>query len=90
MTETFSPEIHVIAKEGADGLLALGIGPNAKFSDGLGLLIKIASGYEPKQLDLIVRQLLGKLDLIPNPSTTEEGVVSTEWHFELAAMPAQA
>ncbi len=90
MSDTFPEAVKVIAKEGADGLLAIGIGPNPRFSDGLGLLIKIASGYEPKQLERIAHKLLSQLELVPLSPTEPDGVLACQWHFELAKLPTQA
>lgn len=83
MKETLPENVKVIAKEGADGMLALGIGPNEKLADGLGVFIKIASGYEPKQLEFIIRTLLAQLGLIEPAKTTQNGVVETEFYFDL-------
>lgn len=65
----------VIAKEGADGLFALGLGPavagelqaenggpiqddiQEPFPQGLGVLIKLASGYQPQYLEQIANAL---------------------------------
>lgn len=90
MRETFSSDIKVIAKEGADGMLALGIGPTTSLADGLGLLIKIASGYEPRQLELIVRTLLIQLGLLETPTKQDTGVLETDFHFDLTQALAQA
>ncbi|MFM8269160.1 MAG: asparaginase [Pseudomonadota bacterium] len=54
---------RLIAKEGADGLLALGILPNSKFKDGLGIVVKLASGYQPQFAALAIRPLLEWLGL---------------------------
>lgn len=90
MSETLPPEVKVIAKEGADGMLAMGIGPNAKFADGLGLFVKVASGYEPRQLELIACALLEQLGLISAPETTDSGVLETRFYFDLTGVPTEA
>lgn len=84
MQDYFPADIPVIAKEGADGLLALGIGAHPQFADGLGILINIASGYEPRQLEIIVKNLLSQLQLIALPAGESAGVVETRLHFQLA------
>lgn len=88
-------DIKLIAKEGADGMLAVGIGPNAQYNDGLGIFIKVASGYEPKQLALIVEALLLQLNIAETPAQihateSEAGVLKTRFHFNLSRTQAQA
>lgn len=51
----------ILAKEGADGLLGLAIAGNARFPDGLGLVIKLAHGYDPAVTWHIAFELLGEL-----------------------------
>ena len=50
----------VIAKEGADGLLGLGI-RHKDFPDGLGVVIKIAHGWNPQATWYLARGILGVL-----------------------------
>ncbi|MCB0350621.1 MAG: asparaginase [Bdellovibrionales bacterium] len=50
----------VIAKEGADGLLGLAI-EHPEFPKGLGVVIKIASGWNPQATRYIARGVLGVL-----------------------------
>lgn len=38
---------RVIAKEGADGLLAVGIAPSAQAPAGVGMVVKLAAGHQP-------------------------------------------
>jgi len=81
--------VPLIAKEGADGLLCVGIGPNARFADGLGLFVKLASGYEPAKLKTIIFALLGQLGLCaPEPQPT--GIVQTHFHFDVTNAVIQA
>lgn len=51
---------QVIAKEGADGLLGLGI-VHPDYPDGLGVVIKIAHGWNPQATWYIARGILGVL-----------------------------
>lgn len=51
---------QVIAKEGADGLLGLGIA-HPDFPQGLGVVIKIAHGWNPQATWYIARGILGVL-----------------------------
>lgn len=51
---------QVIAKEGADGLLGMAI-THPEFPNGLGVVIKIASGWNPQATWYIARGILGCL-----------------------------
>src|SRR5207244_7236343 len=51
---------QVIAKEGADGLLGLAI-EHAEYPDGLGVVVKIAHGWNPQATWYIARYILGVL-----------------------------
>jgi len=53
----------LIAKEGADGLLAIGVTPSEQFPRGLGIIIKMASGYEPTRALLALKPLLESFSL---------------------------
>jgi L-asparaginase II len=84
-------DFKAIAKEGADGLLCVGIGPNPVFADGLGIYIKLSSGYEPKYLDAIVFELLAQLGLY-TPKTGDKnasGHLQTHFHFRLEPAAAR-
>ena len=51
------------AKEGADGLLGVGIEPSANYPDGIGILIKLAAGYYPEQFKPILSTVMRVLGL---------------------------
>ena len=51
---------RVIAKEGADGLLGLAI-DHDDFPEGLGVVVKIAHGWNPQATWYIARAILGVL-----------------------------
>jgi L-asparaginase len=51
---------QVIAKEGADGLLGLAV-EHEDFPDGLGIVIKIAHGWDPQGTWYVARLVLGVL-----------------------------
>ncbi len=51
---------HVIAKEGADGLLGMAI-EHKDYPDGLGVVIKIAHGWNPQATWYVARSILGVL-----------------------------
>ncbi len=75
---------RLIAKEGADGLLAIGIGPTASEPGGVGLLIKLAAGHQPSWAALAATPFLEALGLDPlREATPGQEVV---WH----AHPARA
>lgn len=59
----------VIAKEGADGLLAMSI-LHPDFKDGLGIAIKIAHGWNPQATWYIARSILGVLGFELSPPKT--------------------
>ncbi len=62
-----SCEGRVIAKEGADGLLGLGI-VHPEFPNGLGVVIKIAHGWNPQATWYVARGILGSLGMtLRNP-----------------------
>jgi len=49
---------QLVAKEGADGLLGVGLLPSARYPRGLGIVIKLASGYQPDWAGLVLRPFL--------------------------------
>jgi L-asparaginase len=51
---------RVVAKEGADGLLGLAI-EHPEYPDGLGVVVKIAHGWNPQATWYIARYILGVL-----------------------------
>jgi hypothetical protein len=51
---------NVIAKEGADGLLGLSI-EHPEYPEGLGVVVKIAHGWNPQAAWYIARYILGVL-----------------------------
>ena len=53
-------EGRVIAKEGADGLLGLAV-VHPDFPDGLGIVVKVAHGWNPQATWYIARAILGVL-----------------------------
>lgn len=57
----------VIAKEGADGLLGMAI-EHPDYPEGLGIVIKIAHGWNPQATWYVARGILGSLDIeLRNP-----------------------
>lgn len=54
---------RLIAKEGADGLLAIGVIPTSEFKKGLGIVVKLAAGYQPVSAALAIKPILEKLGI---------------------------
>jgi len=57
-------EVPLVAKEGADGLLGIGIAPNKKYPHGLGILVKLSSGNETRHMQALVKELFRQLGLL--------------------------
>ncbi len=85
---------RVIAKEGADGLLGLSI-LHPDYPRGLGVVIKIAHGWNPQATWYVARGVLGVLGIeLRNPYKLHRqkaflvpGVVPPRYHDALAAIP---
>jgi len=70
----------LIAKEGADGLLAVGVLPSRQQPDGVGLVVKLASGHHPAWAVLALQPFLTTLGLrVPAVATPGQNVV---WHVD--------
>jgi L-asparaginase II len=85
-------EAPLIAKEGADGLLGIGIGSCEKYPQGLGLCIKLSSGFDNRHMELIAKEVLRKLKLIgprPEKRKTPRDIkvdhIKTYFHFDVAS-----
>jgi L-asparaginase len=84
----------VIAKEGADGLLGLSI-VHPAYPKGLGIVIKIAHGWNPQATWYVARGILGVLDFeLRNPYPLRRqkaflvpGIVPLRYLDRLAAIP---
>lgn len=69
------PSVRVITKEGAEGLLGVGLSPCEAFPEGLGILLKLSSGYELRHLETIIYGLFKELGLVtPRPRAIESEV----------------
>lgn len=78
---TTDTTLPIIAKEGADGLLGVGIGVCQQYPSGLGILIKLASGYDSGLLELMIRHLLHRLDLTEEaPKAPDNPVLERVFH----------
>lgn len=77
----------LVAKQGADGLLAIGIPANPKYPYGIGILIKLASGFVEKYMEMIVQELFKQLslveDLAKKPDDSQSHI-QTIFHFQIA------
>jgi L-asparaginase II len=77
----------LVAKQGADGLLAIGIPANPKYPYGIGILIKLASGFVEKYMELIVQELFKQLSLVEDltkRSDDSQSHIKTIFHFHIA------
>ena len=62
---------HLFAKEGADGLLGISV-EDSRFPNGLGLIVKIAHGYDPIAAWHVAHFFLQKMQIrLPEPSPYE-------------------
>ena len=85
---------RVIAKEGADGLLGISI-EHPDHPDGLGIVIKIAHGWNPHATWFVARACLGVLGIEmrnPDPRSRQKafivpGVVPEVYHAALEELP---
>lgn len=85
---------EVIAKEGADGLLGMAI-RHKDFKDGLGVVIKIAHGWNPQATWYVARGILGTLGFeLRNPYPLKRqkaflvpGIVPPSMTDKLAKIP---
>lgn len=86
----------VIAKEGADGLLGLAI-DHPSYPDGLGVVVKIAHGWNPRATWYVARGILGVLGFkLRNPYSLHRqkaflvpGVVPPQCLKALEAIPTR-
>jgi len=88
--QALDPLPSILAKEGADGLLCLAIGPNAKYRDGLGLLLKLSSGYNAAQLETLIRHILAELGLAKDEASDQNNVTQNVFHFTVQGAPQLA
>ncbi len=90
-----------IAKEGADGLLAIGVLPREEYPHGLGIVIKLSAGESVKHHEAIVSELWHQLGLSQKEDklTNQDNLfnerrkvrtdhIKSRFHFSLATMPS--
>ncbi len=81
--------LKMVAKEAADGLLAIGIGPVKQYPEGLGMLVKLSSGFDRNHMLRIVAHVLKELGLVDREYTEErqEGLrydhIEITFHFDV-------
>ncbi len=88
MSGEFAPgQLSLIAKDGADGLLSVGVGPTERYAHGLGILIKVASGYDMRFMEILLKAVLEQLGLRARAEEADERDrhISTTLHFQVAA-----
>jgi len=88
--EIFADAPPMVAKEGADGLLGIGIAPSELYPNGVGITIKLSSGFDTHHMELISREILTALGLTAplakqENKGAESGIrtdhIQTEFHF---------
>lgn len=57
-------EVPIVAKEGADGLLGIGVAPTKRYPNGMGILVKLSSGNDTRHMQALVKELFKQLDLL--------------------------
>jgi len=78
--------VQLLAKEGADGLLSIGVRPCDLYPKGLGIVIKLSSGEDLYHIGLIALELLDRLKLLKDSARKENKLkhVKFNFQFELA------
>lgn len=72
---------QLIAKEGADGLWAIGVRPSAQYPEGLGIILKLAAGYQPNLARLALRRVADRIGFVsPGEAPSGQQLV---FHYEL-------
>lgn len=99
--ELFGAGPSMVAKEGADGLLGIGVAPCPSYPGGLGIAIKLASGHDSNHTELIARQILTTLglttkkkspsnsDACPESAPVRTDHIKTEFHFLKSLLKTQ-
>src|SRR5262249_46924777 len=79
-------QTKLVAKSGADGLLAVGVGPTEMYPEGVGIVIKLAHGMSAQHLEMIVKELMRQMSLIDDTAdgTKKESHLRTRFYFKLA------
>ena len=83
---TDTREAMLLAKEGADGVLTIGVAPCKRYPSGLGIMIKSSSGDDPRYFSIITLELLDRLKLL-RPGQRHENKLkhlNFVFHFEIS------
>lgn len=88
-------EVPIVAKEGADGLLGIGVSSTKKYPHGLGILVKLSSGNDTRHMQALVKELFRQLDLLKykrdkahiGPPVRKDHI-KTNFNFELSVSSA--
>jgi len=75
-----------VAKQGAEGLLAIGIPASRAHPSGLGIIIKLASGFVERHMELITQELFKQLRLVEDQPTKPDDSqphLKTIFHFQV-------
>lgn len=77
-------EAVLVAKEGADGIITIGVAPCKRYPTGLGIFVKSSSGDDPRYFSLIALELLDKLKLLLPSKRRENRLkhLNFVYHFE--------
>jgi L-asparaginase II len=80
--------VKYLAKDGAEGLLALSVLPTEVYKSGLGIVIKLSSGYDIRHMETLASEILHRLGLMatvekPQPAKLRTDHLKTEFIFEL-------
>lgn len=90
MKGQYTEGVKLLAKEGADGLLTIGLMPCPAYPSGLGIAVKSSAGDEPKFLKMIVLELLHKLKLLSASARKENPYKHLEYKFNFELLPESA
>ena len=74
--------VEIVAKEGADGLLAIGVRPCQAYPKGLGIVIKLSAGEDLYHIGLIALELLDKLKLLKDSARKENKLAHLKFNFD--------
>lgn len=81
-------DFYMLAKEGADGLLSAAVSPNANYPYGLGICIKLSSGFDNRHMEIIFKEILRQTGLYePKVKIAKDDVrtdhIKTRFHFHI-------
>ena len=84
-------EAMILAKEGADGIITIGVGPCKQYPSGLGIFVKSSSGDDPRYFSLIALELLDRLNLLLPAQRPQNRLkhLNFVYHFHLPELVAQ-